>query len=387
MKIHLFALSVLTLLCLSQVHADDVCSEERYKALEERIKVLEEFMKSADPKAAKAKEDPRTAPVKTSVGNLTLNSVFQTWAVYDPTTIYGANEDSEATMRIRRAEFKFSGDIIPELGFVTMIDPAKSIKLNTKKDAEGNISEVSVDQSTNILQDIYSQIRISKFFPEIQEYAPNMELWVGQQKPPITEEGYRRVSSIDLIERSMLARAFGEFRDQGIMLKDSYAYLDYYVGVFNGSGRNKSDDNDEKNGVMRLVFKPLAEWKLGVSSQKGSYGQDEETRDRIGADTQIDLGSFSFKTEYMYGKDGDNEGNGFYFQPSYYVIPDKLQLVSRYDYFDPSETNNGTVQEIAGGINWFFLNNNAKLQLEYIRHSDDMLDDDNIVLTSLQLAY
>ena len=111
--------------------------------------------------------------------------------------------------------------------------------------------------------------------PAIESFAPKMSLQIGQQKTPLTEEGYRSSSKLDLVERSMIGRTYGDFRDEGILLKDSYRYLDYYLGVFNGSGRNKSDDNNEKNWVSRVVAKPLPEWRVGASGQTGSTAPEE----------------------------------------------------------------------------------------------------------------
>ena len=380
------ALTLALLVAVQDSHAQDAAGNKA--SLENRVQALENWINTNDPSKAKPDEPAKNSAVKSALGNVNIGGLLQVWGLNDPTGVFGANSDAETTMRLRRSEIRLYGDIIPEVGFNVMIDPAKQIKLNTKTDDAGEITSVGVDQSTNVLQDLWITLRPSKMFPGLEPFAPNMELQIGQQKMPVTEEGYRSSSKLDMVERSIIGRTYGDFRDQGILLKDSYKYFDYYLGLFNGSGRNKTDDNNEKNGTGRVVFKPFSPWKLGVSGQKGSSGANEADVERLGGDTQIEYGPASIKAEYMYGKDGEVDGQGFYVQPGFFLIPDKLQLVGRYDHFDPnSDKNDDRVQEIAAALNWFLYKHNAKAQFEYMRRNNDAANDENVVLVNLQAAF
>lgn len=356
-------------------------------SLEGRVEALENWVNQNDPTKMKPGE-MKPSLARVGAGNVQFDGLIQIWALYDPTTVFGGNEDADTTMRLRRTEIRASGDILPWFGFNVMIDPAKQIRLNTTANEEGELTTATVDQSTNVLQDLILQLRLAKAFPALESVAPNLQLDVGQEKTPITEEGFRSSAKLDMVERAMISRTYGEFRDVGLLLRDSHQYLDYYLGVFNGSGRNKTDDNDEKDFVGHVIAKPVKELHLGVFGQNGSTKKEEITRDRLGFDGQYELGYFSLKSEWARGKDGDVDSNGFYVQPGVYFIPDKLQLVARFDQFDPdTDQDDNTIQEIAGCLNWFFAKFNARLQLEYLRRNNEAATDENVVFINLQGSY
>lgn len=196
------------------------------------------------------------------------------------------------------------------------------------------------------------------------------------------------------MERSQIGRTFGDRRSTGLLLKDSYQYVDYYVGVFNdGFLLNDVDNNNAKTVAGHLVLKPLPDWRIGAFGQAGDTGASNADQDRWGFDTQYERDRISFKAEYAHGRDGTVNSQGFYLQPGYYLIKDKLQLVGRYDWFDPNnDTSHNEIQEISGALNWYFYKHNAKFQFEYMRRINQappagVQENEDVLLMNLQTAF
>lgn len=322
----------------------------------------------------------KDAGVKVGVGNLKLGGLIQIWFVDDPTKEFSKSKTEDSTFRLRRSEIKLSGDIIPQVGFTVMIDPAKQIKLTAQTNA--------VDQSTTVLQDAYVQLRFSKMFPGIDALAPQLEAQVGQQKLGITEEGTRSSAKLDMVERSQIGRLYGDKRDIGILLKDNYTYVEYNAAIFNGSGMQTADENSEKSIAAHLALKPITGVKIGGSLLGGSTGADKADQKRQGADVQLEYGAASLKAEYLHGTDNTTDFDGYYIQPGCYLVKDVLQLVARYDSYDKNlDSTKDVVKEISGALNLFLAKYNAEVQLEYMRRNNQATTDENVLLVNLQAAF
>lgn len=366
---------------------------QRIQKLEEENAALKRQLSEMAAPPATPGEPPKDAAVKVGAGHLKLDGLMQVWFVHDPTTAFGAKANAENTFRLRRGEIALNGDLLPDIGFHVMIDPAKLLSVNQQTSA-GVVTNVSVNQNSAILQDLDVRLRFAKMFPQIADFAPNLEAVVGQQKTPVTEEGYRSSARLDLVERSQIGRTFGDRRSTGLLLKDSYRYVDYYVGVFNdGFLLNDVDNNNAKTFAGHVVVKPWPEWKLGAFGQASETGPANADQDRWGFDMQWENKRGSFKAEYLHATDGAVRSQGFYLQPGYFLIPDKLQLVARYDWFDPNNNVRGNeIQEISGALNWFFYKNFARFQFEYMRRKNQnppsgVKEDENVVLMNLQTAF
>ena len=111
------------------------------------------------------------------------------------------------------------------------------------------------------------------------------------------------------------------------------------LGLFNGSGINLADTaNDAKDIVGRLVINPVKGLSFG-GGYYGGYGKAlntyvdgvSQTRNRLGFEASYVLSRFSVKGEYIFGSDKGTDRAGWYLQAGYFVIPQKLQLLGKYD--------------------------------------------------------
>ncbi|MBK8811537.1 MAG: hypothetical protein IPN69_12505 [Acidobacteria bacterium] len=280
------------------------------------------------------------------------------------------------TFRLRRAEFKFTGEIIPKVRWTVMFDLAKALSLNTTtRSISGStvIGSVNVNQASRIFQEAFITL----------SYLKRANVSFGQYKIPLSQEGLQSSSTLDTVERALFLSdrsrggGFGDVRELGIMAfgplnKD----LDYSIGVFNGLGesQNDVDQNERKALVGRLIYKPsfIKGLQIGGSGAYGNGGRTSNPRrDRLGAELVYEREKLKLKSEFMGGVDGEVHRRGFYAHLGYRIIP-KLEGIFRFDTFDPDtrrEDASATVAErdYIFGMNYYFKGNNFKLQLNYLR--------------------
>lgn len=85
-------------------------------------------------------------------------------------------------------------------------------------------------------------------------------LRVGQFKVPFSLSNLKSSSQLDLVSRSFVVENFSPNYDIGVMIfgEDKKKYIDYALGIFNGTGLNKRENNNSKTVIGRLVISPFA---------------------------------------------------------------------------------------------------------------------------------
>lgn len=147
------------------------------------------------------------------------------------------------TIRFRREELHFFGNITDHIGYKIMIDPARAIAIDE-----------SASQNNRILQDVFIT------------YTP--KLWLGfrfgQFRVPQTMEGFWQDSgNLDFPEETLMTRSFGDVRDAGAIVlgKPFDGIIEYYAGIFNGSRQNRlRDENNQKDLREWVAIHPLAQF-------------------------------------------------------------------------------------------------------------------------------
>ena len=271
-------------------------------------------------------------------------------------------------------------------------------------DAKGNITdqwsyEVYTEfAGTTKLLDAYTAYKIADF----------LKFTAGQFKVPFSYESLTSDSQLDFIDRSQVVEALvgrskdvignQNGRDIGIQVSGSFAkinnlYLfDYTLGVFNGAGYDvTTDNNNQKDVVGRLGVHPIKGLDFGGNIYTGedipAGATKTQTRNRYGFDGHYVTGPFSVAAEYIHGTDGTVQKDGWYAQAGYFVLP-KLQLVVKYDTFDPSKTITTDRSTIyIGGVNYVF-NPWTKLSVDYLdRREETVQINNNILEVQLQVAF
>jgi hypothetical protein len=285
---------------------------------------------------------------------------------------HAAREDEWATtFRIRRAELKVKGEIVPDfIAYQVMIDPAKVLEPDeVEKPVEGQQpapttpGTVTVEEppgAISVFQDFYITF--------LTEYA---DVSIGQFKIPLSWEGYNSSSKILFPERALSSRTFGDARDIGLRVEKKLGPVYYYAGLFNGTGLNRRDDNDQKDAALRVEVFPLEWLMLGAVGYTSIGERDQDTtRDAVEGDLRIDYEDALLQFEYIRQWEGSNtarrsQGHGGYAAVGYTFL-DKYQPVLRAGVVDESvHFKDDHVWHYEAGFNYFIEKHEAKLQGSY----------------------
>lgn len=286
---------------------------------------------------------------------------------------------------IRRARLDVKGNISPYWGYRVQFDLAGTPKLI----------------------DAFIELKLSDL----------INFTVGQAKVPFSMENLLSSPQLALIDRSQVVEALTargrdvngnqNGRDIGVQmggtllkLKDR-PVIDYRLGVFNGSGINTMNNNENKDYAARLVVHPFAGLDISGAYYDGSRLLPEVRtgtvvtspsrtvkRDRYGIDLSYDLRNFSLRGEYIHGTDDRAEREGYYVMGGYFFLQKKLQLVARYDFYDTNISIADNASEwIVLGANYAF-NANTKLQANYsIKEEEGASIDNNFTNIQLQIGF
>jgi phosphate-selective porin OprO and OprP len=278
---------------------------------------------------------------------------------------------------------------------------------------------------------------------------PEANIKVGQWKAPFGLEQITPDPFTLTIERSLPTGAITPDRQIGAQLwgkpfthlwPEEKDLLTYYVGVFNGNGRNTTiNDNNNFMTVGRLellpykgkIFDQDVSLKLGgdvlnsrddkgtnisqtlnlLVNKDGSLspfvlpGADERTA--WSADAWLNIGPFDLIGEYL-SEDVDGrtvagkppgfknfDPSGWYVQASYFVIPKKLQGVVKWEALEPDQVDDDNIHSITAGLNYYIHGHSIKLMANYVhtwsdfrkahpQFGDDQFDE---VIMRLQLIF
>src|SRR5213595_73693 len=285
--------------------------------------------------------------------------------------------------RLRRARINLTGDFAQQFDFKLEGDFENSDGLNANRTAF---------EATDIF------INWHQF--------PWAQVKVGQWKAPFGLEQTTPDTSLYIIERSLPTGAITPERQLGVQLwgkplasiwPEQKDLLAYYAGIFNGNGRNiTNNDNNNFMYVGRLestLFKSKM-WgesflKLGADvlnsrDDKGTNisqslnllvnddgslspfvlpGADERTAWSV--DAWLKLGPFDligeYLEEYVHGRtvNGVPPGfdnfttNGYYITGGYFLIPKKLQAVVQWQDLNPGQKGSDGIYSIVGSLNYY----------------------------------
>ena len=286
---------------------------------------------------------------------------------------------------IRRARVDLKGIISPYWGYRLQFDLAGTPKLI----------------------DAYAELKVNDY----------LNITFGQAKIPFSLENLTSSTKLELIDRSQAVEALTargkdvggnqNGRDIGVLLGGTLLkwkdrpVVDYRLGVYNGSGINTTDKDEEKDYAARLIFYPVTGLAYSGAWYDGSRFVPEVktgtvvttpskivNRDRFGLDLSYDLKNFSLRSEYIYGKDDQTEREGYYVLGGYYLLQKKVQLVAKYDFYDADKAKVDDASTwVVLGANYNF-NANAKLQVNYsIKQEEGTSIDNNFANVQLQIGF
>jgi len=224
------------------------------------------------------------------------------------------------------------------------------------------------------------------------------------------------------LSRQLGAQVSGELLEKRVF---------YAVGAFNGNSVNNNfNDNDKFAWVGRLSGIPWQKgtgdtamsWAVGCNAYKSDdtalaqgtefrFDSTPATADRdnlfsgerrgMGLDTQLLIGPFELWAEALRVRweplsrrpRATLDNAGWYLQASWYAVPKKLQVVGKYETFDPDrDAGKDDTETATFGVNYYVKGHDLKLMLDYLRtdvfrSTAGRPESDNKVLARLQVIF
>jgi len=312
--------------------------------------------------------------------------------------------------RLRRARINVTGDFAENFDFKLEGEFAQSDEGLTIRDATGRTL------GSNATRTAFGGLDL---FINWHEF-PEFQVKVGQYKAPFGMEQLSADPKLFTAERSEVTSALTPERQVGIevwgkpftnALPEQRDLLTYWVGLFNGNGRNITvNDNNQYMTAARVELQP---WTGKVAGQEAwvklggdaLHSRDESgtvlspvgtlrvnsdgslssftaptaaEREGYGFDAAFHWGPFDLVAEYLSESyEGrtvngiaptfrDFRAEGYYIQPSYFVVPKKLQVVAKYEHFNPAQVIDDNLDSITGGVNYYIHGDDIKLMANYI---------------------
>jgi phosphate-selective porin OprO/OprP len=286
---------------------------------------------------------------------------------------------------LRRGRLDLRGDVAPKIGFRVHTELANGPKI--------------LDAIANY------------------KHADFLHINAGQGKHPFSYDNLYSPWNLPTINRTQLdnALAFREAdlygnqngRDLGLWISGKFnagdaetkrPILDYTLGVYNGAGINASENNDEKDFGAALGVSPFKDlWIHGrfYSGHGVTLAQPDENtrRERFGINATYKTGRWLIEGEYLKGEEENSElivleRNGYYLTLGYMLPNEKLQVVARYDNYDPNTVlGNNAINKYVLAANWYFTTI-TRIQFEYnIVREEDAQVDNNLLAVQFQAAF
>jgi hypothetical protein len=287
------------------------------------------------------------------------------------------------------------------------------------------------DMSNDIPSDLEDSIRRNPLRDARLEFTRlrDFTIWVGQFKVPFSRQRMISSSNLSILDRSLVNAEFSLDRDIGIeaFSKDigGIDKLSYFVGVFMGEGRNAFESRDPGLlYVARFEVRPLGgfddytEGDLARSATPGlSIGAAYAFQDRahaargVGGNPPADGGTTNFHhvtADAMFKWRGISLFSGFHLRQGFQrvnggvldadgmplatvqarsgigwfgqfgaMLPRiPLEIAGRYGMsrrIDGDQSSQPIADEVGGGLNWYFVGHDLKLQVDYFRLWNDGL--------------
>ena len=337
-------------------------------------------------------------------GQLVLGGYFQGNAEFGDVDAYrgswagvkGHNERVFDRFRLRRARLGVWGDFWENFDYKLMGDFGQSDGISPRTAFSGT--------------DIYLN----------WHGLPEANIKFGQFDTPFGMEQFSIPDMLTLTpERSEVTEGLRPERQIGVMVwgqpladvwPEERDLLAYYFGVFNGNLRNITvNDNNNFMYMGRVEAQPFqgrlfgqpTSWKLGVDgyysvdasntlvSQTGNiwtqpdgslaplYVQTKgDQRLASGVDQMFNCGPLTVQAEYLQTRFRDAlatvrdfTAHGYWVVTGFQVIPKRLELVGKYEYFDPDQLPSDDLWTTTGGINYYPRGNGPgeiSLMLDYL---------------------
>ncbi|MBD3256989.1 hypothetical protein GF377_01055 [candidate division GN15 bacterium] len=231
--------------------------------------------------------------------------------------------------------------------------------------------------------------------------ARGLSFTVGQLIAPFSTDYMTSPAALPFVNNAMTA-GFAPGRDLGAMASygfqvDPKTSLKFSLGVFNGTGINRTDANSDKNVIGRIEFGFLGMFTLAPNFNVGYDNGVDSLKQEInsyGASLVWQWKNEVFAAEYLYNELGGTGRSAWYawgghsFATGWKLLP-VIQPAVRYEQVDPQTgLGDNSYNRLTIGTNFYIDKNFTKIQLNYLINGEEGASvDNNEILMNFQVAF
>lgn len=242
----------------------------------------------------------------------------------------------------------------------------------------------------------FMQPFIQDFYIETTR-IPHTRVLLGNSRPGVGVEGAQSPYNLAFINRSQISRNLANIRKFGVRVRGDYSLMDYDTGFYSSS-TNFTDFFPGYEYDAWVNLKPLG--KTDGKYGKPVVGAGIQSGEKHGMSYYITgvYAGYEYKkfwTKFEYARaNGSNGGSGLsdkraqgLFVTAAYRLTKKLEILARYDQFDPDRAvNNNNQREYTLGTNYYIKGQALKLIFNYIYCQNDSKADSHRLMMGTQIV-
>jgi hypothetical protein len=261
--------------------------------------------------------------------------------------LYSSDKDNYGGFSLRRLRLYLHGDITPAFGYRMQTEMVGS-------------SPRLLDAWLEWKQYKYFRIRAGQMHRNFAFEVPWSPVTLG-----VPDYSQAVIKLAGITDRAYTSTTDAG-RDIGVMLNGdlltvgNHSLFYYALGIYNGNGINKKDDNKHKDLVGQLVAYPIKNLGIGGGYWWGKYGPEGSTVDRkrwtVGL--KYDDGNYLVRGEYIAsrGRKLNNDASsinadGWYLMAGVPVAKN-LKLFGKYDVYRDDRTHATQTTKYVAALNW-----------------------------------
>ncbi len=229
----------------------------------------------------------------------------------------------------------------------------------------------------------------------VNNNIPHHRVVIGYSRNQIGKEGGSSSYILPFVTRSQIARNFGSTRALGVRLIGDYSLMDYNF-AFNSSDRyfHTPFAGPEFTGWVNVKPFGKTDGRYGKLVVGGGLNAGHNKTNYTVGSVYVGYKYKKLWTNFEYGiadgyngtKVSTNKADGFNYTLGYKIHP-RLQLIARYDQFDPNrDIADDLRREYTAGINWFIKGQSLRVILNYIFCDNQNLDDSHRIILGTQFV-
>lgn len=229
----------------------------------------------------------------------------------------------------------------------------------------------------------------------VNNNIPHHRVVIGYSRNQIGKEGGSSSYILPFVTRSQIARNFGSTRALGIRLIGDYSLIDYNF-AFNSSDRyfHTPFAGPEFTGWVNIKPFGKTDGRYGKLVLGGGLNAGHNKTNYTVGSVYVGYKYKKLWTNFEYGiADGyngtrvsTNKAEGFNYTLGYKIHP-RLQLIARYDQFDPNrDIANDQRREYTTGVNWFIKGQSLRVILNYTFCDNQNMDDSHRIILGTQFV-